>query len=283
VPKAACGRSGATLLGRGNILEVSAAEDIRRRGWRQCSIAGDALRERLMRDDALRHSGPDDLLIIATQDCDLVCPSFEAEPHVEILVGRRAPSRDGNCLYGKNPRRLQFDLAGTSDTYEVQAISRFSVPREILSEYDPDAVRCLDDVTSRTVPEWLGKRYARTALPDAFNDRIYLVQTKIRSALKKNGELVEAIFLELDPKGEANEDEPYSLLVKIAARDSRLIDDDANSRLAQLAGVMTGAFRKCAGVVLVEPCTVVSAEVLTLGEMSRSVEWDAYDDLSFRE
>lgn len=51
---------------------MSAADEIRRRRWRQCSIAADPLRERLLRDKLLRDVTADDLLIIATQDCDLV-------------------------------------------------------------------------------------------------------------------------------------------------------------------------------------------------------------------
>lgn len=92
---------------------MTAADEIRRRGWRQCSIAADPLRERLLRDELLRDVTADDLLIIATQDCDLVCHSFETEPYAEIVIGRHVDTADGNCRFGKNPRRLQFELPST--------------------------------------------------------------------------------------------------------------------------------------------------------------------------
>jgi hypothetical protein len=122
---------------------VTAADEIRRRGWHQCSIAADPLRERLLRDELLRDVSADDLLIIATQDCDL-CHSFETEPYAEIVIGRRVDTPDGNCRFGKNPRRLQFELSGTADIYEVQAISRISIPRDVLAEYVPDSERDLE-------------------------------------------------------------------------------------------------------------------------------------------
>lgn len=261
---------------------MTAADEIRRRGWRQCSIAADALRERLVAEELLPETTAGDLVIVATQDCDLVCESFADEPYAEILVARRIERADGNCLYGKNPRRLHFVLEATGATYEVQAISRISIPRERLAEYDPHPTLTLDEATTRTLPQWLGKRYARTALPDMFNERIRRAQGKIRDALKKDGELVEAIFLTIIPNGELPPKEPYTLLVRVVARESSLLDPELEQRLERLAERMTAQFRKCAGVTLVGECAVVSDEEFTFAEMSRSVEWDVYDDLSDR-
>ncbi len=223
----------------------------------------------------------EDLLIIATQDCDLVCHSFETEPYAEIVIGRRVDTPDGNCRFGKNPRRLQFELSGSSDTYEVQAISRISIPRDLLAEYDPDSERDLDETTSRTIPEWLGKRYTRAALPDAFNERSRAAQAKIRDRLKVDGELVEAIFLTVIPNAELPSNEAYSLVVRVIAREETLLDHALEARMQDLAVRMTALFRKCKGITLID-CAVVSDEEFTFADMSRSVEWDVYDDLSHR-
>ena len=260
---------------------MTAADEIRRRGWRQCSIAADPLRDRLLKDELLRDVSADDLLIIATQDCDLVCHSFETEPYAEIVIGRRVDTPDGNCRFGKNPRRLQFELSGTADTYEVQAISRISIPRDVLAEYVPDPERKLDEATSRTIPEWLGKRYTRAALPDAFNERSRSAQAKIRDRLKADGELVEAIFLTVIPNAELPASEAYSLVVRVIAREETLLDGALEVRLQNLAIRMTELFRKCKGITLID-CEVVSDEDFTFADMSRSVEWDVYDDLSHR-
>lgn len=260
---------------------MTAADEIRLRGWRQCSIAADPLRERLLQDELLRDATADDLLIVATQDCDLVCHSFETEPYVEIVIGRHVESLDGNCRFGKNPRRLQFELSGTSDTYEVQAISRISIPRDLLAEYAPDPERNLDSVTSRTIPEWLGKRYTRAALPDTFNERSRSAQAKIRDRLKSDGELVEAIFVTVVPNAELPSNEPYSLVVRVVAREETLLDETFEARLVKLSARMTDLFRKCEGITLID-CAVVSDEEFTFADMSRSVEWDVYDDLSNR-
>jgi hypothetical protein len=42
--------------------------------------------DRLLKDELLRDVAADDLLIIATQDCDLVCHSFETEPYAEMVI-----------------------------------------------------------------------------------------------------------------------------------------------------------------------------------------------------
>jgi hypothetical protein len=44
-------------------------------------LPADPLRERLLKDELLQDVSADDLLIIATQDCDPVCHSFETEPY----------------------------------------------------------------------------------------------------------------------------------------------------------------------------------------------------------
>ncbi|MEK6372190.1 MAG: hypothetical protein AABO58_05790 [Acidobacteriota bacterium] len=225
---------------------MTAADEIRRRGWRQCSIAADPLRERLLREDLLRDVTADDLLIVATQDCDLVCHSFETEPYAEIVIGRRVDTADGNCRFGKNPRRLQFELSGTPDTYEVQAISRISVPRDVLAEYGPDPERKLDETTSRMIPEWLGKRYTRVALPDSFNERSRVAQAKIRDRLKADGELVEAIFLTVVPNAELAPHEAYSLVVRVVVREETLLDD-ARGAPAESGGPHEGSLSAMQG------------------------------------
>jgi hypothetical protein len=175
-----------------------------------------------------------------------------------------------------------FKLPGMSDMYEVQAISRISMPRETLAEYDPDPTLTLDDATARTLPQWLAKRYVRTALPDAFNERIRSAQTKIRDALKKDGDLVEAIFLTVLPNDELAESESYSLLVRIVAHEANLLSPTADARLQNLADRMTVLFRNCESVTLVDDCAVVSDEEFTFADMSRGFEWDVYDDLTYR-
>jgi hypothetical protein len=45
---------------------------------------------------------------------------------------------------------------------------------------------------------------------------------------------------------------------------------------------VTTLFRKCEGVTLVDDCAVVSDEEFTFADMSRNVEWDVFDDLTYR-
>ena len=90
------------------------------------------------------------------------------------------------------------------------------------------------------------------------------------------------LFLTIIPNDELPPSEPYTLLVRIVARESSLLDPQLEQRLERLADRMTTQFRKCTGVTLVGECAVVSNEEFTFADMSRGVEWDVYDDLSYR-
>jgi hypothetical protein len=93
--------------------------------------------------------------------------------------------------------------------------------------------------------------------------------------------VVEAIFLSVVPNAELADHEAYSLVVRVVAREETLLDDAREQRLENLAVRMTELFRKCKGITLID-CAVVSDEEFTFADMSRSVEWDIYDDLSHR-
>jgi len=73
-----------------------------------------------------------------------------------------------------------------------------------------------------------------------------------------------------------------SLVVRLVAREATLLDAVAAQDLQRRADRLTTLFRKCEGVTLVDVCAVVSDEEFTFADMSRSVEWDVYDDLTYR-
>src|SRR3712207_4372483 len=90
----------------------------------------------------------DDLLVIISQDCDVVCHSYELEPYVEILVARRLPpeARDGGRFHGKHPRRLQFTIGGPEGErlYEINIHEKSRIDRRELASRHPRQEAYLD-------------------------------------------------------------------------------------------------------------------------------------------
>jgi len=253
---------------------------IRDRGWRQCSVASDSLRTAIPEFSA--STTPDDLTIVVTHDCDLVSENFEAEPMVELLLARRISdaNRDPLSFRGRNPRRLQFELGG--HLYEIHARERTSTNRTLLAEHGPDNERTLPKDVQIVLPEWAAKRYIRSALPDAFNDRTKKALKKIRKLLEADADLVLTIFLTLEPNSEVPDDSSYDVLVSVIGTANDILDGVRNSRLQQLTDSMERAFLSCKGIYL-RDCRLIRDDEFTLADMNRSIEWDVWDDLSYTE
>ena len=82
--------------------------------------------------------------VVISHDCDLAQPS-DAEPYVEIIVGRFVAAIDGNFANCKNPRRLHLEVSGgpAKRVVELEAAKRFNLPKE------------LEDKSARTMLEFL--------------------------------------------------------------------------------------------------------------------------------
>ena len=85
------------------------AEWNRETPWRQGHLLGNDAIEAL----GLRHEiAPEKtLFIVATHDCDLA-QLPEGEPLIEVVVGRLAVEKGGNCTHAKNARKLHVEFAG---------------------------------------------------------------------------------------------------------------------------------------------------------------------------
>jgi hypothetical protein len=223
----------------------------------------------------------DDLAIIVTHDCDLLSVDFDGEPYAELVIARHIEpdARDGNCFRGKNPRRLQFEAGGR--VYEVRSKEKTAVARELLSEHFPDETRRLPDDVRGLLPEWIAKRYLRSALPDAFNERTRRAREKIRKCLTKDGDLVSAIFLTLEPEDELPDGDAYVVLVSVLAESEDVDDTVTGARLQTLTGLIEGAITEAPGVD-VRDCRLVRGDDFSFADAKRSMEWDVWDDLSYR-
>lgn len=255
------------------------AKQIRKLGWRQGSVASDSLR--LTIPGLPSTTTADDLLVILTHDCDLVSDDFDAEPSVDVLIARRIPNsaRDGNLFHGRNPRRLQLESGGA--LYDIRAKERLTIDRVLLASHAPDASRKLPDSIRGLLARWTAKRYERAALPDAFNERTARAREKIRKRLKKDGDLVTAIFLSLRSEAELPEDDPYEVIVSVVAESRRASDQVDGHRLRLVTDAIEEALSSADGIQVAD-CRLVPDDEFTLADMKRSIEWDVWDDLSNR-
>lgn len=74
---------------------------VRQQGWKQGSVAG---------DDLLGDIKPDSMALILSHDCDVTNPSFDKEPHVELVWLEPLNEPAGPMTLGKNSRELHLRL-----------------------------------------------------------------------------------------------------------------------------------------------------------------------------
>ena len=153
----------------------------------------------------------EDRLIVTSHDCDVVSPSLDKEPVVEILRGQIATARrvDTQLSGGRNPRMLHlaFEAGATGAVLVCLVHDRWPIPRDLLQREVPQGQ--LADKERRLVAEWLAKRYIRAAFPTAF-DRRWRAKTKTwQRLLRRYSEWLQGVYLRLNTLFELPEDAPY--------------------------------------------------------------------------
>jgi hypothetical protein len=139
--------------------------------WKQGSVFPAELASGIAVEARVQPWGADDLVLVISQDCDVLNTSLEHEPNVEVHFARAisAERRDGRYANGRNPRALQFSSAasGVSQLYSVSIHQKFSAPRTALLKGIPRFQ--LEPAVVSLIGRWTAKRYDRSAFPDAFN------------------------------------------------------------------------------------------------------------------
>ncbi len=250
------------------------ASKINLNGWQQGSVLPEALTKQLAAD-GFAHADGASLLIVLTQDCDLVHASYEVEPHVELIAGTLLESVDNGLRHGRNPRRLHLDVEKATETVAVgfSIHRRLVVPRSVLEDHKPhDAIRLGRD-ERRLLCEWVAKRYVRAAFPDAFNERAQAAYRKIEKELKRSGERVTGLFLMIDPDDELEAGESYRIVLRVVARSEAVSDEKTEITLVRVANAIADALASCAGI-LVEDHQLVSEGEFTLEDLRFFKRWD---------
>ncbi|HVJ88644.1 MAG TPA: hypothetical protein VM580_02505, partial [Labilithrix sp.] len=92
---------------------MAGPQTIKDHGWRQGSVLPEELAARLA---AQRFTDwcDDDRALLLSQDCDVVHVSYDAEPVIELIRAKVVMVADAVVRNGRNPRRLQLEVAGGS-------------------------------------------------------------------------------------------------------------------------------------------------------------------------
>lgn len=140
------------------------------------------------------------VVIVATHDCDLA-QLPDKEPYVEVIIGRQILKLDGNFTHAKDPRTLHLDFEGSEPFFaEFVIVEKRSISKNSLAAFKPKKNAKLSRKGVVIFQLWLASRYRRDAFPDEFEKRLKKAKLheKIANALKTHGELITAIFFDLD-------------------------------------------------------------------------------------
>lgn len=212
-----------------------AVSDIASNGWLQGSV---------MDASILRIVFPhiqvldDDVGVLMTHSCDLRHHDIDAEPSVEIALGRRVANCSVEYQNVRNPRLLDV-LAASGEAYHFAAKEISTFPRAKLAEFKPStAVRLGEGL--EVLLRWRSNRFLRVARPDSFNRAIALKRKELVRWLKRANATVEEIRLRFDPPGELYSGQRYQaqFILLAGGKPGDVERDTELSRLSQELAVV---------------------------------------------
>lgn len=255
--------------------------------WLQGDTVPAAVVAHFVDEGVLEESWGSGWVVVASHSCDVGARDFEAEPLAEILLLKELESeaKDGNYMWGKNPRRLQLEveLAGRVVLLEADMRNRAWVDRSQLLGYAPDAERRLPTEHRRALARWMGMRYWREALPDRFNERLRPVWSAVRKAGKGGGgSLLARLFVALHTEEELADGDSYRLALR-GVMEVEDYDDvkklrTANEALQEIVRLIA----TCDDIEVVD-WEVISMADMSLDDLKLFKAWGDFDDLSLRD
>jgi hypothetical protein len=196
----------------------------------------------------LRDGEADDVTgIVASHDCD-VCATNDVEPSVEFLPVCLIPDVGGQFSFAKSPRKLHCRTLtddGEPGAVEMQIRDRDAVDKlRFLQFASPMGINLFDD--DRVVfRNWLAARYARSAFPNAFEDRLAAkVRKKVDRLSEKSGALIRGIYFDLDDGQmlERELDDVYMLRIHVVYDTETDEDGEASDFADELGKAFKAAF-----------------------------------------
>lgn len=186
--------------------------------WRQGDILPDALRDFILeRLGAEKHCAPlrtfstPGILVLISQSCDLIQPSWDKEPFAEAIWGTSAP--EAKVPDDQSPRAIQLPESGKAESakYIFEDRNRIVFPRKWMVVHAPSGRRMQPDGLRKLIRMVL-RRYDRQPLPTEFVNRLKRagVANKINKLLRGSMEDLSgvAIYLRLNTWDEPTPENP---------------------------------------------------------------------------
>ena len=252
--------------------------------WRQ----GHLLSVNAIKDLGLHQSSTLDqtFVIVASHDCDLA-QAPEAEPLVEVVVGRLVTEKDGNCTHAKNSRKLHVEFLSVVFLWvEFEATAKRSIEKRVLNKFGPSVDAYLSPENLSIFQMWLASRYRRSAFPDEFERRLtskeFKVHEKIAKAVKPHGALIAGVFFDVYEGAEVNRDglnDTYTLDITIlhsADPDFDVAEKAANAAAKAIEKAFKEKFfdpTKTWQHIELRSCDAISESVLTYQQFKNLKRW----------
>ena len=236
----------------------------------------------------------DDIFVVVSHDCDIV-QAPEIEPYIELQLGHRVDTSNGNYTHAKNPRKLHlpYSVSNSEAVIEMVAVDKVNVPKETLGAFEPDRSFSLPSDKLSTLQRWLAARYRRTAFPDAFNER--LVSTGIKERLSRIlaplGEDIHAVFFQVDGGEQVERKEPedtYSLEIYLLydtgsdPEKAKNIVEEASKRIIKMFKKRLRNDKGRWHFIELVDCAPISDEAMTFRQSILLKRWDL-DYVSLRD
>jgi hypothetical protein len=179
-------------------LEETSRQNLVADGWRQGSLLHlDEFRSLIKIPDIYLDVA--DTLVVATQTCDLLYPSFLIEPDAEVLLAQVAIGSIKPDV-GKSFRTFGIEIESDSESH-ILILSRKTYPLNRRTVFKIGRLRSIRPSARSTThfANWLAAKYNRPAYPDAFLTLTNKGKNavKIKSACEKLHSCM-GLFLSLD-------------------------------------------------------------------------------------
>lgn len=248
--------------------------------WRQGSVLPEAAAQHFGLSNAVDAAAT--CVVVISHDCDLANSNLDAEPEVEVLVGRLVPNENGNFTWGKAPRTLHYAVTrdGVPAFIELVNTSKRPILKSALVKFDRDPSYSLDGKALAVLRSWLGSRYNRAAFPDSFVNRMkeLKVDTKLAKALEKQGELVSFVYFDVDSgkNVERGKDDPYQLsviLVFAPGRDAGISAEAADELAGKVERDIQTRLQGHSTEIVLKSCFAISEDDLTVSRARLLTQW----------
>ncbi len=261
---------------------ITLRERLIQRGWQQGVILETKslqCAELETKDDVLGY-------LVLTQTCDCVNPSFEKEPHLEVLplIPRKTKKGHPDPDYenGKNPREIHFWI--TVNGKQQCAISRIRdiklIDRACIEDFQFSQTIKISRGVIDDIVDWRAARYSRTAFPEAFEAAFGMVKEPFKKIISAHHADIDSLLIFIDPFDEIKEGDCYEIQLFLMVKPRVMSQNNAVANLNQASHDIEKLLMTCDAFAPVK-CFVKGLAEMSLWEARNYMDFSRFDYLSF--